>query len=37
MRLLLDLIDGPFVDFVLYIAAGEIKDPTTLAFEEKLL
>ena len=29
LRLLLDLIDGPFVDFVLYIAAGEIKDPTT--------
>ena len=29
LRLPLDLVDGSFVDFVLYIAAGELKDPTT--------
>jgi hypothetical protein len=29
LRLPLDLVDGPFVDFVLYAAAGDLKDPTT--------
>jgi hypothetical protein len=29
LKLLLDLVDGPFADFVLYAVAGDLKDPTT--------
>jgi hypothetical protein len=29
IKLPLDLVDGPFVDFVLSVAAGDLKDPTT--------
>lgn len=29
LRLALDLVDGPFVDFVLHVSAGNLKDPTT--------
>jgi hypothetical protein len=29
LRLALDLVDGPFVDFVLQVVAGEVKDSST--------
>lgn len=29
LRLALDLVDGPFAGFVLYLAAGDVKDVTT--------